>query len=112
MLAVSRFLTFMLPLPQDDQGSHGRRVKDLHAAWLASDWELIPQEGTTWPTPPTPPVVLAEHIAAVNAFGEDAIGAHLPPTDWSTTCTGISEGSRPSAAGRPGNWSATGSPSR
>ena len=32
MFAVSRFLTFMPPLPQDDQGSHGRRAKDLLAA--------------------------------------------------------------------------------
>jgi hypothetical protein len=59
---------------------------------------LIPQKGTTWPTPPTPTAVLAEHIAGVNAFGEDAIGAHLPTTGRSAACTGNSGGSRPSAA--------------
>ena len=46
--------------------------------------------------------VLAGHIAAVNAFDEDAIVATFATTPWSTTCTGNSGAARPSAAGWPG----------
>ena len=43
--------------------------------------------------------VLAGHIAAVNAFDQDAIVANFTGDPWSTTCTGKSGAARPSAAG-------------
>jgi hypothetical protein len=57
--------------------------------------------------------VLAEHIAAVNAFDEDAIVATFADDALlNDVHRGNSGGPRPFAAGWPPNGSATGRPSR
>jgi len=52
--------------------------------------------------------VLAEYIAAVNAFDEDAIAATFADDTLVNDVHRNSGAARPSAAGWPGNWSATG----
>ena len=52
--------------------------------------------------------MLAEHIAAVNAFDEDAIVATFADDALVNDAHREFWAPGPSAAGRPGNWSATG----
>ena len=52
--------------------------------------------------------VLAEHIAAVNAFDENAIVATFADDALVNDAHREFWGREPSAAGWPGNWSATG----
>ena len=52
--------------------------------------------------------VLAEHIAAVNAFDEDAIAATFADDALVNDAHREFWATRPSAAGWPGNWSSTG----
>ena len=52
--------------------------------------------------------VLAEHIAAVNAFDEDAIVATFADDALVNDAHREFWATRPSAAGWPGDWSATG----
>ena len=52
--------------------------------------------------------VLAEHIAAVNAFDEDAIVATFADDALVNDAHREFWATRPSAAGWPGNWSPTG----
>ena len=54
------------------------------------------------------PSVLAEYIAAINAFDEDAIVATFARRPAQRRAPGEFWGTEASAAGWPGNWSVTG----